>query len=129
MKFLVIIAVILTLIIISVTQLVAYFEKKKYNLKYNNMLENSQKQNGNPVIIVQENKSNGVGTAGFILALIGLIFCWIPVINWILWILGAILSIVGCFKEPRGLAIAGVVISFIGVILLIVVVIGLASLV
>jgi hypothetical protein len=92
------------------------------------MSENSQTQNGNPVIIVQEKKGNGVGTAGFVLALIGLIFCWVPAVNWILWILGAILSIVGCFKEPRGLAIAGVVISFIGLILIIAVLGALAAL-
>jgi hypothetical protein len=71
---------------------------------------------------------NGVGTAGFVLALIGLIFCWVPVVNWILWILGAILSIVGCFREPRGLAIAGVVISFIGLILIIAIIGAFAAL-
>jgi hypothetical protein len=53
----------------------------------------------------------------------------VPVINWIIWILGAILSLVGCFSEPRGLAIAGVVISFIGIILIIAVIGALASLV
>ncbi|MDR1340057.1 MAG: hypothetical protein LBK58_08415 [Prevotellaceae bacterium] len=95
----------------------------------NYISENPQTQNGNPVIIVRENSSNGVGIAGFILALIGLIFCWVPVIDWILWILGAILSIVGCFREPRGLAIAGVVISFIGIILIIAVIGALASII
>ncbi|MDR1340259.1 MAG: hypothetical protein LBK58_09445 [Prevotellaceae bacterium] len=40
------------------------------------MSENSQTQNGSPVFIVQDKKSNGVGTAGFVLALIGLIFCF-----------------------------------------------------
>ncbi|MDR1340058.1 MAG: hypothetical protein LBK58_08420 [Prevotellaceae bacterium] len=93
------------------------------------MSENSQTQNGSPVFIIQDKKSNGVGTAGFVLALIGLIFCWVPVIDWILWILGAILSLVGCFREPRGLAIAGVVISFIGIILIIAVIGALASLI
>lgn len=37
----------------------------------------------------------------------------------ILWILGAIFSLVGIFRAPRGLAIAGTVISFIGIIVLI----------
>jgi hypothetical protein len=88
------------------------------------MQENFQTQSGNPVVnvVMQDKKSNGVGTAGFVLALIGFIFCWVPILDWILWILGAILSIVGCFREPRGLAIAGVVISFIGLILIIAVV-------
>jgi hypothetical protein len=91
------------------------------------MSENLQTQNGNPVIIVQEKKSNGIGTAGFVLALLGLILCWVPVVDWILWVLGVILSIIGCFKEPRGLAIAGVVISFIGLIAIILLVGALAA--
>jgi hypothetical protein len=83
------------------------------------MSESFQTQNGSPVFIVQDKKTNGIGTAGFVLALIGLIFCWVPVVDWILWVLGAILSIIGCFKEPRGLAIAGVIISFIGLLFII----------
>ena len=65
-------------------------------------------------------KKNGLGTAGFVLALLALLFCWAPVIDFILWILGTVFSIIGLFKAPRGLAIAGTVISFIGVIVLII---------
>jgi hypothetical protein len=79
----------------------------------------SQPQTGNPVFIVQEKKRNGVGTAGFVLALLGLILCKAQGVNLILWLLGLILSIIGCFRKPRGLAIAGVVISFAVIILLI----------
>ncbi len=61
-------------------------------------------------------QKNGLGVAGFVLALLGLIFCWVPVLNWILWILGLIFSIIGMFKRPKGLAIAGLVISCIGLI-------------
>lgn len=70
-------------------------------------------------IIIQhgEKKANGVGTAGFVLALIGFIFCWVPVVNIILWILGVILSAVGVAKKPKGLAIAGLCISFINLII------------
>lgn len=71
------------------------------------------------IINQQESKSNGTGTAGFVLALIALFLGWIPIIGWLIWMLGAILSFVGVFKAPRGLAIAGLVISFIGIILLI----------
>lgn len=65
-------------------------------------------------IIIQheEQKTNGVGTAGFVLALLNLILCWIPIVNIILWILGLILSAIGMDKKPRGLAIAGLCISF-----------------
>jgi len=73
------------------------------------------------IIINQtEKKSNGTGTAGFVLALIGLFVSWIPVLGWIIWLLGAILSFVGVFKSPKGMAIAGLIISFIGVIILII---------
>lgn len=63
-------------------------------------------------------KKNGIGTAGFVCALIGLFVSWIPILGWILWLVGAILSVVGIFKKPRGLAIAGTVISFIDVLIL-----------
>ena len=68
---------------------------------------------------IQQSKSNGLGTAGFVLALISFLFCWVPGVNWVVWFLGAIFSIIGCFKEPRGLAIAGTIISFIDIIILI----------
>ena len=66
-------------------------------------------------------KSNGIGVAGFVLALIAVFLGWIPILGWVLWFLGALLSFIGVFKQPRGLAIAGLIISFIGIILLLVV--------
>lgn len=82
---------------------------------------NSNQDNAGQTIIInqQENKSNGIGTAGFVLALIALFLGWIPFLGWIIWILGAIFSFVGVFKSPKGLSIAGLVISFIGIIILI----------
>jgi len=81
--------------------------------------QNSSNQAGQTVIINQtEKKSNGVGTAGFVLALIAVFLGWVPVLGWIIWLLGLILSFVGVFKHPKGLAIAGLVISLIGIILL-----------
>ena len=78
---------------------------------------------GQTVIVNQQSQqSNGVGTAGFVLALIAVFLCWIPVFGWILWVLGLILSFAGLFKKPRGLAIAGFVLSVIGLILLVAVV-------
>ena len=58
-------------------------------------MDNITKQNGNEVgkrqvegqtIIInqQERRStNGLGTAGFILALLGLIFSWVPGLGWV----------------------------------------------
>lgn len=73
-------------------------------------------------VIIQNTKqrSNGLGTAGFVLALLGLILCWIPILDWLLWFLGALFSFIGVFKAPRGLAIAGLVISFIAFIVLVI---------
>lgn len=69
-------------------------------------------------VIVQQavKQSNGIGTAGFIIALVTLFLGWIPVFGWILWALGLILSAIGVTKTPKGLAIAGLVISLIGII-------------
>ncbi len=80
-------------------------------------MENTGKTNSRPqqtvvVTNVDGKKSNGVGTAGFVLALIGAVFCWAPFLNYILLVLGLILSFAGMFKAPRGLAIAGFVIAF-----------------
>jgi len=87
------------------------------------MTNESQIQNPQPgqtiIINQQVNEKNGVGTAGFVLAVCALIFGWVPVLGWLLWILGLILSIVGLTRNPKGLAIAGLVISLIGIILLI----------
>ena len=81
---------------------------------------NEEKSGQTIIINQQEAKSNGAGVAGFILALIGLFFGWIPFFGWILWLLGLIFSIIGVFKKPKGFAIAGLVISLIGVLFLLV---------
>ncbi len=70
--------------------------------------------------------TNGVGTAGFVLSLISLMFSWLPGVGWVVWFLGFILSLVGVFRSPRGLAVAGFIISIIDLIVLISVV-GAAS--
>ena len=87
------------------------------------MEDNKNEDNSGKTIIINQvqKKSNGIGTAGFVLALIALFLGWIPFLGWIIWILGLIFSFVGVFKSPRGLSIAGLIISFIGIIMLIVV--------
>ncbi|MFB9052126.1 hypothetical protein ACFFVB_03455 [Formosa undariae] len=84
-------------------------------------------QHGQTYIITQ-NESNGIGIAGFIFAMLGLFLGWIPLFGWFIWFLGAILSFIGVFKNPKGFAIAGLVISFIGLILLLFIFAGLAVL-
>ena len=58
-------------------------------------------------------KSNGIGTAGFVLALVGLVLCWLPIVDVILWLLAFIFCIIGMCKKPKGLSIAGFIISLI----------------
>jgi hypothetical protein len=65
--------------------------------------------------------SNGMGIAGFVLALVALFLGWIPILGWVLWVLGLIFSAVGMSRKPKGLAIAGLVISLVGLIFLLVV--------
>ena len=64
----------------------------------------------------QVRSHNGVGTAGFVLSLIDATLIWVPVLNVILWFIGMIMSFVGVFKRPRGLAIAGLIISMVNLI-------------
>lgn len=83
---------------------------------------NPQNQTGQTIYIQQpQKKTNGIGTAGFVMAIIAIFLGWIPFLGWLIWLLGAIFSFVGVFKEPKGLSIAGLVISFIGIIFLILV--------
>jgi len=84
-------------------------------------LQNSGYDSQRQIIVIQR-QSNGLGTAGFVLALIAVFFGWIYFFGWILWFIGLVLSFIGMFKRPRGLAIAGFVISLISLILLIFVV-------
>ncbi|MCM1041649.1 MAG: hypothetical protein NC396_04375 [Bacteroides sp.] len=72
-------------------------------------------------------KKNGLGVAGFVLALLSAIFCWLPVFNFILFGLGLIFSFIGVFKTPRGLAIAGLVISLLALIPIIVLLVGVGA--
>lgn len=74
------------------------------------------------IVVVEKKKGNGMGVAGFVLALLGLIFCWVPILDWILWILGLIFSIIGMFKPKKGLAIAGLIISCLYLIVIFVIV-------
>lgn len=69
-------------------------------------------------VVIVKQQGNGMGVAGFVLALLGLILCWVPILNWILWLLGLIFSIIGMFKPKKGLAIAGLVISCLFILLI-----------
>ena len=68
--------------------------------------------------------SNGIATAGFILALLGVLGSWIPVLNVLgilLGVVGVVLAAVGLAKSKkvdagRGLALAGIVLGALAVV-------------
>ncbi len=64
--------------------------------------------------VIMPRPTNSAGTAGFILTLFAYFLCWMPGVNSTLGLAGLLLSFIGLFKEPRGLAIAGFVMSLIG---------------
>ncbi|MBB4688616.1 DUF4190 domain-containing protein [Amycolatopsis jiangsuensis] len=72
---------------------------------------------------------NGLGTAGFVLGLLGLIFSFIPIIGVVAWplvILGIVFAAVGLTRiragkaTNKGMAIAGLVLSVLGLVIAIV---------
>jgi hypothetical protein len=72
---------------------------------------------------------NGLGTAGFVLGLLGVLFSMIPVVGLVAWpmvILGLVFGLLGWRRAQRGgatnkgLAIAGAVLSVIGLVICIV---------
>ena len=72
---------------------------------------NEPTTSGNPTIIVNQPvpKSNGMGTAGFVLALLALFLGWVPVVGWILWVLGLIFSICVCRLVRRRCGIGNLI--------------------
>jgi hypothetical protein len=69
----------------------------------------------------QETSSNGIGLAGFIVSLVGLFLGWVPLVGWIIVIVGAILSAVGLTKQPKTFAIVGIILSGLSVLYLLVI--------
>lgn len=64
-----------------------------------------------PQTIYVVKKSNDYGVAGFILALVSVLFSWTPIISWILLISAFVLSKKGTSGNHRGLAIVGAILS------------------
>ena len=76
--------------------------------------QQSQQQ---PTTVIIQSQTNGLGTAGFVVSLIGLFTFYIPIFGFIIWFIGSSLSYYGRKKEPKGLAIAGTIISLITCVL------------
>lgn len=67
----------------------------------------------------EREKKNGIGLTGFILSIVCLLTSWAPGLNIVMWILGLVFSAVGVFKKPKGFAIAGLTISLISLLVII----------
>lgn len=94
-------------------------------MEQNNLINEQKTDNQTisqqPVYVEVQPNSNGVGTAGFVLALINAIVFWIPVADllcFILWPLAGLLSFIGLFKKPHGLAIVGLILSILPIFFL-----------
>lgn len=64
--------------------------------------------------------SNGLGIAALVLGIVGGLVGLIPILGWIGLVacfVGVVLGAIGAFRVPRGLAIAGVIVSILGLIL------------
>ncbi|QQU03614.1 hypothetical protein [Myroides odoratus] len=63
-------------------------------------------------------EKNPIGLTGFILSIVAIVLSWLPIIGWLCWLVGLVLSIVGLFRRPKGFAIAGLIISLIGFVIM-----------
>lgn len=64
-------------------------------------------------------RKNGIGTTGLVFSILSLVFCWVPFLDLLFWFLGFLFSFIGVFKRPKGVAIAGLVISVISLVTII----------
>jgi hypothetical protein len=70
-----------------------------------------------------QEQGNGLAVAGMVLGIIGLVFCWVPVLGWILALLGLIFGAVGNGKankiggKGKGMALAGLIMGVLGLII------------
>lgn len=79
----------------------------------------------------ETNSSNGIAIGGFVLAIISIVFVWLPLLNIILAIVGLILSVIGISKANKlpdkknhGFALGGIIISAIFLVISLLVTIG-----
>ena len=76
-----------------------------------------------------ENKGKGFAIAALVLGICAFVFCWIPVLNWILGILAVVFGIIALVKKAKkGMAITGLVLGAVGLLVAIISFFGLAIL-
>ena len=65
-------------------------------------------------------EKNGLGLAGMVISIIGFVLSIIPLVNIVgifVAVLGGIFSLIGVFKQPRTLAIVGLVLSVLSAVI------------
>lgn len=77
-----------------------------------------------PQYHVAPTQTNGLGIAGFVLSLVGLVLFWVPFLDVIAPLIGIVLSAFGMKHKPNGLAIAGLVIGIVALIIGAIITIG-----
>lgn len=84
--------------------------------------QTQQSVNFDPYLMNQQlNQTNKIGQIGLILSIAAIIVSFIPFLNfisWLVWIGGLVCSIIGLTKKPKGMAIAGLIISLLGIIIM-----------
>lgn len=82
----------------------------------------TDQNNGQTITIKQEfPQKNGVGIAGFVMSITGLILCWVPIIKWLLLVPAFLLSFIGMFKKPHTLAVIGSIISALVILVIVII--------
>jgi hypothetical protein len=76
--------------------------------------------------------SNGMGTAGFVCGLLGVLLFWIPLLGAVLAIVGLVLGTYGYLnggrmRLPTGLALAGAILGGVGLLLFMVMLVATGS--
>ena len=61
-------------------------------------------------------KSNAMGVTGLVLGIIALIFCWLPLIAWILAVPGLIFSIVAMVKKQK-YRVGGLILNILAIVI------------
>lgn len=65
---------------------------------------------------VNQSQGNGLGVAALVLGIIGIVFFWVPFVNWISGVLAIIFGAVGVRKPvKKGVAKAGLILGIINI--------------
>jgi len=70
--------------------------------------------------MAETTNKNGLGVAGFVVALVGFLLCLIPlirIVGAIVCAIGFILALIAVFKKPRTLAIIGLLLAIAGCVI------------